>query len=367
MTHQGPLAGVRIVEVGGIGPGPHAAQLLADLGADVVRIDRPSGGLSMLPPGVPNWTLRGRRLVAADLKTDEGRQTVLDLAEHADVLIEGYRPGVAERLGIGPDDIAARNPRLIYARMTGWGQDGPMAGAVGHDINYIGLTGALHSIRDADGQPVPPVNLVGDYGGGSMFLVLGILAALHERHTSGVGQVVDAAIIDGTSALMQVVWALRSGGVWSDEPGANMLDGGVPFYGTYRCADGKYVAVGALEPQFYAALIEGLDLADAGLPRQNDRAGWPDLRARFTEIFASRKRDEWAAHFADTDACVTPILELDEVSEHPQIAARGSVREISGVLQAAPAPRFSRTPPADPREPAAEPIPVQDVLRSWSS
>ncbi|MGQ0845721.1 MAG: CaiB/BaiF CoA transferase family protein [Sporichthyaceae bacterium] len=366
MGHHGPLDGLRVVEVGGIGPGPHAAMLLADLGADVVRVDRPSGGLSVLPPGSPDWMLRGRRLVAADLKTEAGRDTVLGLAEKADVLIEGFRPGVAERLGIGPAHMHERNPGLVYGRMTGWGQDGPLAKSVGHDINYIGLTGALHSIRDTSGKPVPPLNLVGDFGGGSLFLVVGILAALHERKTSGLGQVVDAAIVDGTSAVMQMVWGLRAEGVWSGDAGSNLLDGGAPFYATYACSDGGYLAVGPLEPQFYAALLAGLGIADEPLPAQHDRSGWPVLRARFTELFASRTRDEWAAHFDGTDACVTPVLTLDEVAEHPHIAARGSVANISGVLQAAPAPRFSRTAPPLPEPPPHTPTPAGDVLRLWA-
>lgn len=366
MGRQGPLAGLRVVEVGGIGPGPHGAMLLADLGADVVRVDRPSGQLSILPPGSPDWMLRGRRLVAADLKSEEGRDTVLALAERADVLIEGFRPGVAERLGIGPEAVHARNPGLVYARMTGWGQDGPLANRAGHDINYISLTGALHSIRGADGRPVPPVNLVGDFGGGSLFLVVGILAALHERKTSGLGQVVDAAIVDGTSAVMQMVWGLYAEGVWTNDAGANLLDGGAPFYDTYACSDGGYMAVGSLEPQFYALLLAGLGVADEPLPAQHDRSGWPTLRARFTEVFAGRTRAEWTAVFGDTDACVSPVLALDEVAEHPHIAARGSVAKIAGAVQAAPAPRFSRTAPGTPEAPPTTPTPAGDVLRQWA-
>jgi alpha-methylacyl-CoA racemase len=286
----------------------------------------------------------------------------------ADVFIEGFRPGVTERLGLGPDDLLARNPRIVYARMTGWGQDGPWALKAGHDMNYIGVTGALYGMRaEADGPPVPPYNLLGDFGGGSMLLVLGILAALHERGTSGKGQVVDAAIVDGTSVLSQMHWALRAGGAWGDRPVANLLDGGTPFYTTYRCSDGGYMAVGSLEPQFYALLLEGLGLTDAGLPPQTDPKGWPVLREKFTEVFASRTRDEWAAVFADSDACVSPILNWPEVAEHPHIAARGSVREIHGVVQAAPAPRFSRTVPDDPTPPPADFISAADALKAWTA
>ncbi|MGQ0464995.1 MAG: CaiB/BaiF CoA transferase family protein [Sporichthyaceae bacterium] len=366
MVRQGPLAGLRVVEVGGIGPGPHGAMLLADLGADVVRVDRPSGQLAILPPGSPDWMLRGRRLVAADLKSDEGRDTVLALAEKADVLIEGFRPGVAERLGIGPEAVHARNPGLIYARMTGWGQDGPLAKVAGHDINYISLTGALHSIRGGDGRPVPPVNLVGDFGGGSLFLVVGILAALHERKSSGLGQVVDAAIVDGTSAVMQMVWGLYAEGVWTNDAGRNLLDTGAPFYDTYQCSDGGWMAVGSLEPQFYALLLQGLGIGDEDLPAQHDRRNWPTLRARFTEVFASRTRAEWTEVFGDSDACVSPVLALDEVAEHPHIAARGTVAKIQGAVQAAPAPRFSRTAPGTPDAPPTTPTPAGDVLRQWA-
>ncbi|MGQ0632785.1 MAG: CaiB/BaiF CoA transferase family protein [Sporichthyaceae bacterium] len=363
----GPLRGLRILELGGIGPGPHAAMLLADLGADVVRVDRPSGGLRVTPRGTRDWTQRGRRTVAADLKTEAGRAALLALFDVADVVIEGFRPGAAERMGIGPADMHARNPRLIYARMTGWGQDGPLARRAGHDINYIGLTGALNAFRKGDSAPTPPINLLGDFGGGSMFLVLGIMSALYERASSGKGQVVDAAIIDGTSVLTQMIWGLRSVGLWSDEPGVNLLDGGCPFYDTYPCADGRYVAVGPLEPQFYAEMVGGLGLDIADLPPQMDRAGWPRLRETFTAAFAAKTRDEWAAHFVDTDACVTPVLAFDEVAAHPHMAARGTVAEIGDVVQAAPAPRFSRTPAGAPATPPDAPSDLDDVLKSWGA
>jgi alpha-methylacyl-CoA racemase len=362
---NGPLAGLKVVELAGIGPGPHAAMVLADLGAEVVRVDRPSGALQLGSPDAPDPTLRGRRRVAADLKDPAGREAVLCLAEHADVLLEGYRPGVTERLGVGPDDCLARNPRLVYGRMTGWGQDGPLAARAGHDINYISLTGALHAIGRDGQRPVPPLNLVGDFGGGSMLLVVGVLAALWETQRSGRGQVVDAAMVDGASLLMQMVWGLLGQGAWTDTPDSNVLDGHAPFYDTYTCADGRHVAVGALEPQFYAALLTGLRLADAELPAQYDRSGWPTLRARFTAAFAARTRDEWAAEFADTDACVTPVLALGEVAEHPHLAARGTVADAAGAPQAAPAPRFSRTA-AELPDPVGAVEPVEQVVADWS-
>lgn len=331
-----PLAGLNVVELGGIGPGPHAGMVLADLGADVVRINRPGGdSLDMLP---------SRRKIEADLKDDAGRQTVWKLIDKGDALIEGFRPGVAERLGFGPDECLARNERLVYARMTGWGQDGPLARQAGHDINYIGLTGVLHAIGTVDGRPTAPLNLVGDFGGGSMYLVVGILAALWERERTGRGRVVDAAIVDGTSSLAQQFWMLRSLGLWTDERAANVLDTGAPFYDTYRCADGRYVAVGALEPQFYAELLAGLGLADENLPDQYDQAGWPVLRKRLTAIFATRTRDEWAGTFAGTDACVTPVLTFAEAAEHPHLRDRGTIVTVDGIARAAPAPRFSHPP-----------------------
>jgi alpha-methylacyl-CoA racemase len=360
---SGPLAGCKVVELAGIGPGPHAAMILADLGAQVVRVDRP-GGLQLGDASAPDPTLRGRRRVAADLKSPQGVETVLRLVEHADVLIEGYRPGVTERLGVGPADCHARNPKLVYARMTGWGQDGPMAQRAGHDINYISLTGALHAIGRAGERPVPPLNLVGDFGGGSMLLVVGVLSALWEAGRSGQGQVVDAAMVDGASLLSQMFWGFLSQKVWLDERDSNVLDGHAPFYDTYTCADGRHVAIGPLEPQFYAALLAGLGIDAAELPQQYDREQWPVLRARFTEAFASRTRDEWAAVFDGTDACVTPVLAFGEVAAHPHIAARGTIVESDGVPQAAPAPRFSRTAASLPGA-AAEPEDVESVLADW--
>lgn len=363
----GPLAGIRIVELAGIGPGPHAAMVLADLGADVVRVERPVGGLRLTPPGVRDWLLRGRRSVAADLKNAADLQRVRMLIDHADVLLEGYRPGVTERLGIGPDECLARNPRLVYGRMTGWGQQGPLAQRAGHDINYLSLTGILRAVGTRGTRPTVPLNLVGDFGGGSAYLVIGVLAALCERQSSGLGQVIDAAIVDGASSLAQMIWALLATGGWSDEPAANLLDTGAPFYDTYCCADGGYVAVGALEPQFYAELLVGLGLDGAELPAQHDQSGWPVLRERFERVFSGRTRDEWAAVFADTDACVTPVLAFGETAAHPQIAARATVLDIDGVAQAAPAPRFSRTGAQTPTPPPESTTDIDTVCREWIS
>lgn len=357
----GPLTGLRAIELAGIGPGPHAAMVLADLGAEVVRVERPADGGEQ----PREQLLRNRRVVAADLKDPGERDRVLDLIERADVLLEGFRPGTAERLGLGPDTCLERNPRLVYGRMTGWGQDGPLARRAGHDINYISLTGALHAIGRAGQRPVPPLNLVGDFGGGSMFLVTGILAALWERDRSGAGQVVDAAMVDGASVLTQMMWSLRGIGGWSDERGSNMLDGAAPYYDTYECADGRFVAVGALEPGFYAQLLDGLGLADADLPDRDDPENWPALRERFSAAFASRTRDEWARVFADTDACVTPVLAFGEASAHSHLAARGTVIERDGVEQAAPAPRFSRTAPGTPASPPDSTEDLDTVLARW--
>ena len=286
----GPLQGLRVIELAGIGPGPHAAMILGDLGADVVRVERPSKS----PNPVRDAMLRNRRSVTADLKSPEGRDLVLRLVEKADVLIEGFRPGVTERLGLGPEDCAKVNERLVYGRMTGWGQTGPRALQAGHDINYISLNGLLHAVGRKGERPVPPLNIAGDFGGGSMFLLVGILSALYERQTSGKGQVVDAAMIDGSSVLIQMMWAFRASGAWSDERGVNMLDTGAPYYDTYECSDGRYIAVGAIEPQFYAELIDKLGLGGAGLPAQNDVSRWPELRAALTEAIGEHDRDHWA-------------------------------------------------------------------------
>jgi alpha-methylacyl-CoA racemase len=361
----GPLAGLRVVELGGIGPGPHAAMVLADLGADVVRVERPSGGLS-LGGGAPDVVLRGRRSLAVDVKAPDGRDLVLGLAARADVFLDVFRPGVAERLGLGPDACAERNPGLVYARMTGWGQDGPWADRAGHDVNYLGLTGTLAALGRPGEVPRPPLNLVADYAGGSMLVLVGILAALHERSRSGRGQVVDAAMVDGVALVSQLLWSMRGMGLWSDRPGTNVLDGGAPYYDVYPCADGRFVAVGALEPQFYAALLDGLGLAGEDLPAQADPRGWPRLRELFTAAFAAHPREHWERVFDGTDACVTPVLTADEAAAHPHLAARGTLVDVGGVRQAAPAPRFSRTPagPAAPVGPG--PADAAAVLAEWS-
>jgi alpha-methylacyl-CoA racemase len=337
--------------------------VLADLGADVVRVERPTQ--SGPGAGVADQLQRGRRSVSADLKSDEGRDLVLRLTEKADVFVEGFRPGVTEKLGLGPDDVWARNPRVVYGRVTGWGQDGPLAPRAGHDINYLGLTGSLYAMGRAGESPAPPLNLVADFGGGSMLLLVGILAALHERQTSGKGQVVDAAMVDGVALLSQMMWTMRGQGAWGDDRQANMLDGGAPFYDTYECADGRYVAVGSIEPQFYAAMLEGLGLADAGLPDQLDTAQWPTVRKALTEAFRSRTRDEWTAVFAGTDACVTPVVEPREVPDEPHLSARGTFLLVDGVFQPAPAPRFSRTPAGIPTPPPAPGADVAAVVADW--
>jgi alpha-methylacyl-CoA racemase len=333
----GPLAGVNVVELAGMGPGPHAAMLLADLGAEVLRVQRPGdrGGGAQL---------RGRQLVFADLKDAGDLDRVRQLVDRADVLLEGFRPGVTERLGLGPDECCRRNPGLVYTRITGWGQTGPRARQAGHDINYIGLTGLLHAMGDPDRPPVPPLNVVGDYGGGSMSAVLGVLAALIERHTSGRGQVIDAAIVNGASLLGHVLWSMRADGRWSDERGGNVFDGSAPFYRTYECGDGRYVAVGALEAEFFAELLRLLDLDATALGPQRDRAGWPVLRAALSEKFRQHPRDHWARVFADSDACVTPVLSIAEAMEDPQLQARNVFVDVDGIRQPAPAPLFSRTP-----------------------
>ncbi len=356
---KGPLASIRVVEFKGLGPGPHAATLLADLGADVVTVQRPGG---IPPEGARDPIQRNRRIIEADLKNPDDIEKVLSLLERADVLIEGFRPGVTERMGLGPDVVLERNPRIVYGRMTGWGQEGPLANAAGHDINYISLTGVLHAIGRQGERPVPPLNMVGDFGGGSMFLLFGILSALVERGVSGKGQVVDAAMVDGALALSHMMWAFRGRGAWSDERGVNMLDTGAPYYEVYETKDGKYMAVGSIEPQFYALLLKGLDLDAAELPAQNDRASWPEMKKLFTEKFLSKTRDEWSAIFLGTDACVSPVLTFAEAPANEHIASRGSLIELEGITQHAPAPRFSRTPAGEPAAPAGE---ATDITTLW--
>ncbi|MUN36405.1 CaiB/BaiF CoA transferase family protein [Actinomadura litoris] len=341
---RGPLSGVRVVELAGIGPAPFAAMLLADLGADVVRIDRVSA-VGDAATGGTDFTNRGKRSVAVDLKSERGRDVVLRLAERSDVLLEGFRPGVTERLGIGPEDCLDRNPALVYGRMTGWGQEGPLARSAGHDIGYIAITGALHAIGRAGGPPQVPLNLLGDFAGGSMYLVTGVLAALLEARTSGRGQVVDAAIVDGTAHLSTFTHSFLAAGLWEDRRGVNLLDTGAPWYDVYETADGRHMAVGALEPRFYAEFVRGLGLDPEDLPSRDDRAGWPDLRDRFAAAFRTRTRDEWAAIFLPGDGCVAPVLSMEEAKAHPYNASREVFPEIAGHRQPAPAPRFSRTVP----------------------
>jgi alpha-methylacyl-CoA racemase len=340
---SGPLAGIRIVEIDAIGPVPLAAMLLADMGAEIVRIARsPSVGASAWDDVGGSILHRSRDVVYLNLKNDGDRTRLLALIDRADGLIEGYRPGVMERLGIGPDTCLARNPRLVFGRMTGWGQTGPMALRAGHDINYLSLTGALHAMGEKGKPPPVPLNLVGDYGAGAMFLIAGMLAALLSARISGKGQVVDACITDGTASLMSLFYAWMPSGRWIDEPASNLLDGAAPFYRCYECADGRHVAVGCLEPQFFAQMIAGLGLQDRGYV-QNDRDGWPAMKADFDAVFRTRTRDAWAAHFEDTDGCVTPVLSMAEAPKHPHNLARGTFVERGGVAEPAPAPRFSRT------------------------
>ena len=350
---MGPLDGLHVIELAGIGPGPMCAMLLADLGADVVRIDRlePSGlGLAMAPRHDVN--ARNRRSVALDLKSPVGVAAALRLIERADVLIEGWRPGVAERLGLGPEVCHARQPALVYGRMTGFGQDGPLARAAGHDLNYIALTGALHAIgaRSSEGgKPAPPLNLVGDYGGGALYLAFGLLAAIFERQRSGRGQVVDAAMVDGAASLMSVFHGLHAAGNFNEARGDNLLDGGAPFYDTYATADDRHVAFGALEPKFFAELARRIGLPETFVARQYDRGTWPAMREAIAAIVRTKTRDDWCALLEGSDACFAPVLALDEVADHPHARARGSYIEVDGVVQPAPAPRFDRSVPVKPR------------------
>jgi alpha-methylacyl-CoA racemase len=347
----GPLAGVRVVELAGIGPCPFCAMLLADLGAEVIRVDRPD---APPVPGTHDVTSRGKKRVIVDLKHPRGAEVVLRLAGRCDALLEGYRPGVTERLGVGPADCMARNPRLVYGRMTGWGQDGPLADSAGHDIAYIAVTGALHAIGRAGGPPQVPVNYLGDFGGGAMFLALGVLAALLDARRSGHGRVVDAAIVDGTAALQAMSYGLLAGGAWADQRGVNLLDTGAPFYDVYPAADGGHMAVGALEPRFYARFLELLFAPDGppdGLPGQHDRERWPELRSSLAGRFATRTQAEWTEVFAGTDACVAPVLPMTEAPRHPHLAARGTYAETDGVVQPAPAPRFSEPGGVRPERP----------------
>jgi alpha-methylacyl-CoA racemase len=358
----GPLRGVRVVEIAGIGPGPHAATLLADLGADVVRVERP-GGAPSAGRRETDLLTRGRPSVALDLKHPRAVETVLTLVEGADVLLEGMRPGAAERLGLGPDDALARNPRLVYGRMTGWGQDGPLARSAGHDLNYIGLAGALHGLGQTAERPQFPSNLLGDFGGGSTYLVIGVLAALLEARTSGEGQVVDAAIVDGTAHLTAMFASMLAGGAAPGARGSGLLDGGAPFYDLYETADGRHMSVGALEPQFFADLVRLLELEEA--PDQLDVERWPELRERLAARFRERTQAEWTEVFDGTDACVAPVLPLTEAAAHPHLAARGTYVDRDGLLQPAPAPRFSRTEARLGTGPSVPGGQTREALTAW--
>ncbi|HCO43251.1 CaiB/BaiF CoA transferase family protein [Immundisolibacter sp.] len=360
---MGPLHGVKVIEMVGLGPGPLCAMLLADMGAEVIRVDRPGGNL--FSGSKSDLLGRNRRSLAVDLKHPDGVATVLRLVERADALIEGFRPGVMERLGLGPDRCLARNGKLIYGRMTGWGQDGPLAQAAGHDINYIALAGVLHAIGEQGGRPVPPLNLVGDFGGGGMFLAFGIVCALLEAQRSGLGQVIDCSMVEGSAVLMGMFYAMQQAGRWQDERGRNMLDGASHFYGTYETADGKWVAVGAIEPQFYATLIRETDADPQLFENQHDADAWPRQRAELARIFRTKTRDAWCALLEGSDACFAPVLSLTEAPQHPHNVARGSFVEVDGMLHPGPAPRFSRTPAQVRHGPRPVGADSEAVLADW--
>ncbi len=362
----GPLAGVKVLELAGIGPGPFCAMMLADMGAEVIRIDRAAqagSGDPELPPG--DVLNRGRRSIGVDLKSPEGVETVLRLVEQADALLEGFRPGVTERLGLGPDDCLARNPALVYGRMTGWGQDGPWAPMAGHDINYIALAGALDPIGRRGEAPVPPLNLVGDFGGGGMLLAFGLVCGIVEARTSGEGQVVDAAMVDGAAVLTTMFHAFRAMGFWQDERGTNMLDSGTHFYDVYETSDGLYISLGSIEPQFYAEMLDKLGLAGEELPHQMDREQWPALKEKVAAVVRTKTRDEWEAIMAGTDVCFAPVLGLGEAPQHPHNVARGTFAERHGITQPSPAPRFSRTEPELDLPPPHAGQHTDEVLTDW--
>jgi alpha-methylacyl-CoA racemase len=363
---SGPLAGIKVVELAGIGPGPFCGMLLSDLGADVLRIERPEPvDLGLPTPREFDLLARGRHSLALDLKSAAGVAAVKALIRRTDVLIEGFRPGVTERLGLGPDDCFAINPRLVYGRVTGWGQNGPLASAAGHDIDYIALTGTLHSIGPRNGPPIPPANLVGDFGGGGVYLAYGVVSALLERANSGKGQVVDAAVVDGAASLMTGMYGRKAAGAWTDQRGENDLDGGAPWYSVYKTADARHVSVGAIEERFYRELVRGLGLDAEMLPDRRDRAGWPRLRERFAEVFRTKTRDEWSQVFEGSDACFAPVLSLTEAPEHPHNKARRTFVDVDGVVQPAPAPRFSRTPGRIQHGPAKARPNSAETLRGW--
>jgi len=358
---MGPLKGVKIIELAGIGPGPFCAMLLSDLGAEVIRVDRIENA------GQKNAgaLLRGRRSIAVDLKNPQGVATVLKLVEKADALLEGFRPGVTERMGLGPDVCLKRNPRLVYGRMTGWGQDGPLSQAAGHDINYIALTGALHSVQREGGRPVPPLNLVGDFGGGALYLAVGVLAALLEARSSGKGQIVDTSMVDGAAHLMMMFYEMRATGFWTEVPGTNLLDTGAPFYDAYETSDGKYVSLGSIEPKFYAELLRLSGLEKEELPQQMDRAQWPALKRRVAEVMRTKTREEWCRIMEGSDVCFGPVLSLAEAPKHPHNVSRQTFIDVAGVVQPAPAPRFSRTRNDPPRPPAIPGENGAEILSDW--
>lgn len=360
---MGPLAGVKVVEIASLAPAPFGCMILADLGAEVLRVDRAGSGRGIVPP--PGILDRGRQTVAVDLKSPDGVGVVRELVANADVFVEGFRPGVAERLGIGPDELLGVNPKLVYGRMTGWGQDGPLAQRAGHDINYIAISGALEPIGRAGQRPHAPQNLLADFAGGGLMLALGIVSALHERNTSGQGQVVDAAMVDGAALLTTFLHGMHANGMWDGERGTNTLDGAASFYDTYQTSDGKFMAVGAVEPQFYAELLDLLGLSEPTLPFQLDAGAWPDMKKLIGDTFAQKTRAEWTAIFADSDACVSPVLSPWEAHEHPHNQARNAFVEVSGTLQPAPAPRFSRTPNGSPVPVDHQGRDVAATLTAW--
>ena len=363
---QGPLTGIRIVELGGVGPVPFSCMLLADLGADVIRVDRPPG-YDGGQPGDPRFNLlnRGRRSAALDLKNPHATAAILKLVSRADALVEGFRPGVAEKLGVGPQPCLEVNPALVYGRMTGWGQQGPLAHAPGHDVNYISLTGVLHSIGAADGPPAIPLNLAGDFGGGSLYLALGVVSAILESRRSGKGQVVDAAMVDGSASLMTLFYGMRASGYWNDERGRNRLDSGAPWYNVYETKDGGWISVGSNEARFWRNTLQALGLNEDEMPDQHDRSRWPEVHEKFAAIFLTRTRDEWCALAEGREVCFAPVLSMAEAPAHPHLRARETFVECEGVVQPAPAPRFSRTPGAIQRGPARPGEHTDEVLRDW--
>ncbi len=363
---MGPLAGVKVIELAGIGPGPFCAMMLADMGAEVIRVDRMvDSGLGLASKTKYGFLQRNRKSIALDLKSPEGVETILRMAAQADILIEGFRPGVAERLGVGPEECAARNKKLVYGRMTGWGQDGPIAKSAGHDINYISLSGALYAIGNEGGPPVPPLNLVGDFGGGAMFLGVGVLAAYIEAQSSGQGQVVDTSMVEGSAYLATSMFGMLHAGAWREERGVNVLDSGAHFYGVYETKDNKHVSIGSIEPKFYDDLLKATGLENEDLPKQLDRDNWPAMKLRLAEIFKTKTRDEWDEIMLGSDICYAPILNFSEAAKHPHNVARGSFVEVDGLFQPAPAPRFSRTVSevtSGPPEPGAQ---TTEVLSAW--